>query len=121
VISKNENEFYEEIHFDRFPPGSVLGIKVSLPERSLAAVQQLNAILQDTVPGRCLPEALAGLSLVDFNVLLYRSAVEEFVTTGEGAYHLSNYGYLVYCGLQVLPPTPTHHLMLMDDRVLPVF
>lgn len=86
-----------EVHFTHFPPGSVLGLKVVLPGRSQKALQSLHSALQDS----SLENALSGLSMVDFNVLLYRAGVEESVSTGAGAYHLGNYGDLVYCGLQV--------------------
>lgn len=90
------NPDYEELHFSHFPPGSVLGVKVLIPEHSQKALSGLHSILQST----SLEESLSSLSLVDLNVLLYRAAVEEFVNTGEGPYHLNNYGDLVYCGLQ---------------------
>ena len=100
-------EEYEEVHLLDFPPGSIMVLKVSLPSSSLAAMQQLCTLVQDDA-GR-LSEALAELNFVDLNVLLYRSPVEEFASTGDKGYNIANYGYLAYCGLQVIHP----HIILI--------
>lgn len=98
IIEAKDNEEHEEVQLLQFPPGSVLVLKVMPHDHSLAAVQRLRAMLQ----ADGLPASLEELSLVDLNVLLYRCSAEEYATTGDKAYHLANYGDLVYCGLQVL-------------------
>lgn len=96
IIPAADGEVNAQIKIHSFPPGSVMAIQAKLPEHSRTAIQRLHSMLQDGLTG-----ALASLSLVDLNVLLYRAGVEEYAMIGEGAYQLTNYGHLVYCGLQV--------------------
>ena len=48
-----------------------------------------------------LVNAIASLSLIDINYVLYRCENEEQVDSpGNGVYNIPGYGPLIYCGLQ---------------------
>lgn len=91
---KDDDGPYTEIVVpDNFPPASIMLFATSMD--GLGA--DLDAFCQSGAD-----EAVAGLDLVDLNVLLYRADAEERDATSgqDGAYTIPNLGGLVYCGTE---------------------
>ncbi len=78
---------------DFFPPGSVMVFETKMSGVSA----ELDVFLREG-----LNDAVADLSLLDLNVVLYRTDGEERdATNGEiGAYNIPGLGTSVYCGLE---------------------
>jgi glycogen debranching enzyme len=92
---------------DFFPPGSIMVFETQMEGVSA----ELDTFLRDG-----LDDAVAGLELLDLNVVLYRADAEERdVTKGEiGAYNVPGLGNLVYCGLEGWMH-PLRHIMKFND------
>ena len=102
-----EGPYTEIVIPEVFPPGSILvfetqlqGYDASLDEFCVAGSQQ----------------AFGDLDLVDLNVILHRSEVEERDATSGvyGAYDVPGHGRLVYCGLEGWMH-PLRHIMKYND------
>ena len=103
----HEGPYAEIIVPDDFPPGSIMLFETQL--------QQHDSSL-DTFCASGAWKAFSELDLVDLNVVLYRTDVEERdVTDGEfGAYYVSGLGTMVYCGLEGWMH-PLRHIMQYND------
>lgn len=77
-----------------FPLGSVVCLR-SFPHRpAVAAAEELRNTLIPNVA-----KAVSRLSLLDLNVILYRCAAEERVSTDTGSYNVPGWKSASYCGL----------------------
>lgn len=85
------------IAFREFPAGSVVCLKMSLPAAARAA---WNAAVSEVATPEYAARSLAGVSLCDMNVLLYRCPSEEHDDYPDDVYQIPGYGDLVYHGLQ---------------------
>jgi glycogen debranching enzyme len=82
----------------QFPKGAIALFETKLfgtAQASIAALDGFSKTAEST-----LSHALGDCTLVDLNVLLYRSEPEERDAIGEGLYSVPNYGNFVYAGLQ---------------------
>eukprot|EP00795_Rhopilema_esculentum_P004976 gene4976-21320_t len=108
-----EDDHSIEVHFENFPPGSVIAFKVSLNDKAKKAIGQLRSVLNMfpeqsfDLETSCISEVrpiepiIKDLDLAALNRILYRSQPEEVDDGhGGGAYVIPNYGPLTYCGLQ---------------------
>lgn len=90
----DDDGFYTQLVVpDTFPPGSIMLFSTSMD--GLGA--DLDELCQTGAE-----EAMAGLNLVDLNVMLYRADAEERDAMGgnDGAYTIPGLGALVYCGTE---------------------
>ena len=103
----HEGPYAEIIVPGYFPPGSIMVYETQLQQHDLSL---------DSFCTSGAWEAFGELDLVDLNVVLYRTDVEERDTTdGEfGAYHVSGLGTMVYCGLEGWMH-PLRHIMRYND------
>ena len=103
----HEGPYAEIIVPEYFPPGSIMLYETQLQQHD----SSLDAFCTSGAW-----EAFGGLDLVDLNVVMYRTDVEERDTTdGEfGAYHVSGLGTMVYCGLEGWMH-PLRHIMRYND------
>ncbi|KAF9525972.1 glycoside hydrolase family 13 protein [Crepidotus variabilis] len=103
----HEGPFTEIIVPEYFPPGSIMVFETQL--------QQFDADL-DTFCTTGAQEAFADVDLVDLNVILHRSDVEERDATAGvfGTYDIPGSGKLVYCGLEGWMH-PLRHIMRYND------
>ena len=88
-----EGPYAEIVVPENFPPGSIMLFETQLQQHD----SSLDAFC---VSGAW--EAFSDLDLVDVNVILHRTDIEERdATDGEfGAYDVSGMGKMVYCGLE---------------------
>ncbi|PWN52853.1 putative 4-alpha-glucanotransferase [Violaceomyces palustris] len=85
---------YTEIDIpEYFPPGSIMVFSTLIEGLG----KEIDALCTSGAE-----KAVAGLGLVDLNVLLYRADGEEKDVTGgnDGVYEIPQFGKLVYCGLE---------------------
>ena len=103
----HEGPYAEIIVPETFPPGSIMLFETQL--------QQHDSSL-DAFCASGSWEAFGELDLVDLNVVLHRTDVEERdATDGEfGAYDVSGLGKMVYCGLEGWMH-PLRHIMRYND------
>ncbi|KAF8159702.1 glycoside hydrolase family 13 protein [Crassisporium funariophilum] len=89
----HEGPYAEIIVPENFPPGSIMLFETQL--------QQHDSLL-DTFCASGAQEAFNEVDLVDLNVILHRSDVEERDATGGtfGVYEVPGLGKMVYCGLE---------------------
>jgi glycogen debranching enzyme len=108
----DEGPYGEVIVPEEFPPGSIMLFETQL--------QGLDSSL-DTFCSSGADEAFSDLSLIDLNVVLYRSDGEERdATSGKiGAYNVPGIGHLTYCGLEGWMH-PLRHVMRFNDLGHPV-
>lgn len=102
------------LNFHNLQPGSIVVLKVNLPEYISSEVLKIRKLLtafgyqMKTLSSRkvslnsCpLDEIFEELSLAEMNTVLYRTDAEERDDgLGFGAYHVPGHGVLPYCGLQ---------------------
>ncbi|XP_066992681.2 glycogen debranching enzyme [Anabrus simplex] len=102
-----------QINFIKFPPGSVVAIRVSLHGSVMPALSKLRSLVaafthKTSVDASSssvseLESIVSRLSLADLNRVLYRCNEEEQDEgKGFGAYDIPGFGPMVYCGLQGL-------------------
>ena len=110
--SDHDGSYSEIIVPDTFPPGSIMVFSTQMEGVS----PNLDDYLREG-----LDSAVAELSLIDLNVMLYRADGEERdATAGEiGAYNVPNLGNLVYCGLEGWMH-PLRHVMRYNDLGHPI-
>ncbi|KAI7871254.1 glycogen debranching enzyme [Spinellus fusiger] len=101
----DKGDYTQVVLPDVFPPGSVYVIKTSIGN-TYRHVRSLITTMEDAV--------LKDFTLLDCNVVLYRSEGEEMdATGGHGIYAIPRHGKLVYAGLQgfmsVLVPIITNN------------
>ena len=103
----NDGPYTQIIVPDYFPPGSVLVFETQL--------QQHDAEL-DSFCASGAQDAFGDVDLVDLNIILHRTDVEERdATTGVfGAYEVPGFGKMVYCGLEGWMH-PLKHIMRYND------
>nr|XP_015838644.1 PREDICTED: glycogen debranching enzyme [Tribolium castaneum] len=92
-----------QLNFKNFKPGSVLVIKVSLPEDMREAIKNVRSLISQFSfkKGTELWKIISEMSLADLNRALYRCDQEER-DEGHGfdTYEIPNFGRLVYAGFQ---------------------
>lgn len=95
-----------QLNFLNLRPGSVVAVKVSPYEQNKPHFAKLQELIESlrSESGAKYDEVKAIISKMDLNDLnrvIYRCDQEERdMGQGSGAYNLSNYGSLVYCGTQ---------------------
>ncbi|XP_030750314.1 glycogen debranching enzyme isoform X2 [Sitophilus oryzae] len=112
-ISVSESDIFEEVdsgskdifqlNFKNFKPGSVVAVKVSLPEEMNKSISYLRSFIDSisSTKNTEIKQVIEKMTLADINRALYRCGQEERDEgNGFDVYNIPNFGPLVYCGLQ---------------------
>ncbi|XP_015794828.1 glycogen debranching enzyme-like [Tetranychus urticae] len=96
MVKIESNDGSNTVHFNQFPPGSVVCFDVSLEAKHINALNELKSLAQSKEE---LIYLLQKLSLDDLNFVLFRNNQEEFDEFHGAVYSVPNFTDLRYCGL----------------------
>lgn len=96
VYPKEDSPDFTRLAVHKFPAGSVVCFKFTLPAHAKAAWARASELISGDAAAR----SLDGVSLLDMNVLMYRCPSEERDDRPDDVYGIPGYGDLVYHGLQ---------------------
>lgn len=107
-IERQDNENCIKVTVADFPLGSVLVMKKTLKPIIKDSLDFLHSKLIDAFrmqqADERLTDCIEKLSLLELNILLYKSNEEESEFIGGGCYDIPGYGKLSYCGIEGVYP-----------------